>query len=159
MKKYKNNTLNEYLNALAKKEPVPGGGSAAAMTAAMGAGLISMVAGYSKGKGATKTVEKKVASIRLQAEKARKRFLELVDLDAQAYMGVVKTRKKSIQQKKAAERKAKKICLEICKLSYKVVQLTPYLVKNGNKNLLGDIEVAVELLLAAFNASSALLKT
>ena len=133
MKKYKNFTIKEYLNVLSGKEPVPGGGSATALTAALGVGLITMVANYSKGKSNSKAVEKKIQKILMESRKMKKRLLELVDLDAQAYMGIVKAKKGSAKEKNAAEKKAKNVCSEVCKLSYKAVQLTPFLVIKGNK--------------------------
>ncbi len=138
---------------MSKKTPVPGGGSAAALTAATGAALISMVANYSRGKSKSKRIEDKISSILKQNEKIRKRLLALVDLDAQAYLGVVKARTASPQVKKRASMKAAKVPHEVCQLCYEAIQLTSYLVKNGNQYLVSDIEVAVEMLQAAFNAA------
>lgn len=159
MKQYKNFTIKEYLDALSKKEPVPGGGSAAALTAALGVGLVTMVANYSKGKSTSKAVETKIQKVILESGKIKERLLELVDLDAQAYMGIVKARGGSSKEKNAADKKAKMICSEVCKLSYNAVELTPLLVTKGNKHLIGDVEVAIEMLFAAFNSSKALLKS
>ncbi|MBU4334812.1 MAG: cyclodeaminase/cyclohydrolase family protein, partial [Candidatus Omnitrophica bacterium] len=92
MKKYKNFTIKEYLEVLSRKEPVPGGGSAAALTAALGVGLITMVANYSKAKSSSKVIEKKTQKIIRESEKMKDRLLELVDLDAQAYMGIVEAK-------------------------------------------------------------------
>ena len=153
MKKYKNHTLCEYLDVLSKKTPVPGGGSAAALTGATGAALVSMVANYSKGISQSRKTENKICSLLKQSEHIRKRLLELVDLDAQAYLGVVKARKQSAQVKKKALREAAKIPREVCRLCYKGIQLAPYLVEEGNPYLISDIEVAAEMFLAAFNSA------
>ncbi|MCK5013528.1 MAG: cyclodeaminase/cyclohydrolase family protein [Candidatus Omnitrophica bacterium] len=153
MKKYKNHTLCEYLDVLSKGTPVPGGGSAAALTAATGAALLSMVANYSKDGSQSKRVQNKICSILKQSEQIRKRLLELVDLDVRAYLGVVKTRKSSVQIRKKALRDAARVPREVCRLCYKGVQLAPYLVKEGNPYLISDIEVASEMFLAAFNSA------
>lgn len=158
MKKFKNYTLKEYSDVLSQKTPIPGGGSAVALSAALGAGLISMVANYSKGKSHDARIEKEIQKILNKSEKLRKRFLDLVDLDAQAYMKVVKARNKGEQAKRKAQAQSQKVPLEICRLCYGAVQLTPFLVSKGNKYLVSDVEVAVELLLSAFNASLAFLK-
>ena len=152
MKKFKDCTLQEYLDCLSKKEPVPGGGSVAALTAALAAGLISMVANYSIGKN-TESVERKIKTILEGSEKIRKRLLELVDLDAQAYLNVVKTRKAAPEIKKKALAQARQVPFEVGQLCYNAVQLTPYLVQKGNFYLMSDIQVANELLLAAFNSA------
>jgi len=46
---YIDKSLNKYLEDLASKKPSPGGGSSAALTGAMGAGLINMVLHFSSG--------------------------------------------------------------------------------------------------------------
>ncbi len=153
MKPFRNYSLSEYTRVLSLKVPAPGGGSAAAATAALGAALLSMVVNYSLGKGAPKTIEQKLKDTLKESEKLRKRFLMLVDLDAQAYLNVVKTRKAAPAKRNAARRRAAEVPLEICKLCYKAVQLSPTLVRYGNKYLLSDVKVALELLLAAFNSA------
>ena len=153
MKKYKDHTVQEYLNALSKKMPVPGGGSAAALTAATGAALVSMVANYSKGKSKPKQVENRIQSILKQSEQIRKRLIVLVDLDAKVYLDVVKARGASKQVQKRAVSAAAKVPREVEKLCYRLTQLTPYLVENGNPNLISDVIVAVDLLFAAFNSA------
>ena len=153
MKKYKNYTVEEYLQELSAREPVPGGGSAAALSAALGVALISMVANYSKGKSSSKAVEKSIRNTFLKSEKTRKRLLTLVDLDAQAYLKVVQTRKSAPKVRRAALKQASKVPLEIAKLCFSAIQLTPVLVKKGNPHLVSDVEVAVELLLASFKSA------
>jgi formiminotetrahydrofolate cyclodeaminase len=153
MKAYKSHTLKEYLDVLASKSPVPGGGSAAALTAATGVALISMVARYSKGRNKSKIIDAKIQKLLNQSEKIRKRLLKLVDLDAAAYLGVVKNRKSSEQIRKKALKRACDVPLEVGRLCYQAVELTPSLVKDGNRYLVSDVEVAVELLLAAFNSA------
>lgn len=153
MKAFRNYTLSEYSRVLSLKVPAPGGGSAAAATAALGAALLSMVTNYSLGKGAPREVEQKLKNTLKASEQLRKRFLQLVDLDAQAYLNVVKTRKAAPVKRAAARRKAAQVPLEVCKLCYKAVQLSPALVRYGNKYLISDVKVAMELLLAAFNSA------
>lgn len=149
----KNHTLDQYLSALSKKEPTPGGGSAAAMTAAMGAGLLAMVTRYSIGKGHPKSVDNKLKRHLTKAEELRKRLTDLVDLDAKAYQGVVKARGKSAAVRRVADRAAAKVPKEVGQLCFKAVQLAPYLVEKGNKYLLSDVEIAVELLKSAYNSA------
>ncbi len=153
MKKYKNYTLQEYVTSLSQRKPVPGGGSAAALTAACGVALISMVANYSKGRGNGKRVENKINSIFKQSERIRTRLVELIDLDVQAYQAVVDARAASSAVKKRALRRAAKVPDEVSRLCYKAAQLASYLVEKGNPNLVSDIVVASDLLLAAFSSA------
>ena len=153
MTAYSNYTIKKYLEKLSAKTPVPGGGSAAALTAALGAALISMVAHYSLGKGKPPAIEKRIKNILKLSEKFRKRLLQLVDLDAQAYLAVVQSRKKNKKTKKAALKKAREVPLEICQRCYGAVELTPFLVHHGNVHLVSDIQVGNELLVAAFQSA------
>ena len=155
MKKYKNFTLQEYLNSLSQRTPVPGGGSAAALVGALGASLISMVANYSIKPNQPLEVLTKIKKIFKESETLRKQLLEMVDLDAAAYLKVVESRSTSVsvEKKRNALRAAQAVPVEVCRLCYQAIELTPFLAKKGNKYLLSDVEVAVEFLLAAFSAA------
>jgi len=154
--KYKNITLNQYLKVLSSKAPVPGGGSAAALSGALGVALLAMVAHFSLGKGQPKKVEQKIRVLIKKLKKIQDRLMDMVDLDAEIYLKVVKA--KTGSEKKKAMKAARKVPKEVCRLCYGAVQLSPYLVEKGNKNLVSDVEVAVEMLLGAFNAAIILIK-
>ena len=98
-------------------------------------------------------MDKRLAKILTSSEFIRLRLLELTSLDSEAYLkvSVARTLDKKAQQKAAKEAKA--VPQEICKLCYKAVQLTPYLAEKGNPYLLSDVEVALELLMSAFNGA------
>jgi formiminotetrahydrofolate cyclodeaminase len=151
---FKDKTLQEYLDQLSRREPVPGGGSAAALTAAMAVGLISMVTNYSIGRKAnTKAVESRLAKILAQSEPMRLRLLKLSSLDSEAYLKVSAARSLDKKAQQQASKFARAVPQEVCKLCYKAVQLTSYLAEKGNPYLLSDVEVALELLMSAFNGA------
>jgi methenyltetrahydrofolate cyclohydrolase len=158
MKPFKDHTLKEYLDQLAARQPVPGGGSAAALSSALGAALIIMVTQYSLGKGKPKAIEAKFVKMIAKAEAFRERLLALVDEDAQAYLAVVAARKLDAKAQKDAARKAAKVPKEICTLSYQAVELTPFIVEHGNPYLMSDVEVALELLLAGYHSAIVMVK-
>ena len=154
MKPYKTHTLEQYLNLLSQRTPVPGGGSAAALVGSLGAALISMVANYSLKRDQPLDVLKNIKTILMKSEKIRKRLLELVDLDAQVYLKVVQTRRgSSPEKKKTVLRQAGLVPMEVGRLCRQAIELTPYLVQYGNKYVLSDVEVAMEFLEAAVNAA------
>ena len=156
---YNDKTVQEYLEQLSRKEPVPGGGSCAALTAAMGAGLISMVTNYSIGrKTNTKAVDKRLAQLLKDSESLRIRFLKLTSLDSEAYLKVTAARSQDLKAQKLAAQAARAVPQEICTLCLKSVSLTPYLVEKGNPFLISDVEVAVELLLSAFNSARVMVR-
>lgn len=152
--KFNHTTLQKYLDQLSSREPTPGGGSAGAVSAALGTALISMVTRYSIGrKGNTKALDKQLTKLLEKSEALRRRFLQLAGEDAEAYLAVVAARARDAKVRCRAAAKAIAVPKEICRLCRKAVELTPFLVARGNPHLLSDVEVAVELLMAAFNAS------
>lgn len=134
---YKEETLKKYLDDLAAKLPAPGGGSAAALTAAMGASLISMVINFTLGKPKYAQYEKELKEMLSGSERLREEFLSLVDLDVIAY------KSKNI-------RDALDVPFMIARLCFEGMKLCPPLIKKGNINLISDVGVAAALLEAAF---------
>ncbi|MDD5731203.1 MAG: cyclodeaminase/cyclohydrolase family protein [Candidatus Omnitrophica bacterium] len=137
---YYNKTLKKYLDDLAARKPVPGGGAAAALAAAMGASLISMVVNFTLGRPKYEKYQKELQLILSKSENLRKLFLALVDLDIAAYQS------KNIK-------KAMEIPLKVCRLSLEALSLCPDLAKKGNSNLISDAAVAAVLLEAAFTGA------
>ncbi len=152
-KMYANKCLRKYLDDLAAKKPAPGGGSAAALVGALACALLSMVANFTVGKEKYKKYEKEIKNALQKSERIRKRLLQLVDLDVEAYMCVVEARDKSEKHKKIAFKKAACVPTEIARLCYEAINLCPILAEKGNKNLVSDVSVAAEFLLAAFKSA------
>lgn len=155
---FRKQTLQQYLDQLASREPVPGGGSAAALTSALGAGLVSMVVYYSLGKGKSSAQEKKFRVILKKSETIRKRLLVLSEIDSQAYLNLMQSWKKDRQAQQKAKIKARQAPEEVCRLSRQALELTPFLVWYGNPHLLSDVQVAIELLLAGFSSATVMVK-
>jgi len=126
---YKGQSLEKYLDDLAARLPAPGGGSAAALNAALGASLISMVVNFTLGKPKYAKYEDELKQILGKSEKLRADFLQLVDLDVLAY------RSKNL-------RNALDIPFMVCRLCFEGIKLCPRLVKKGNVNLISDVAVA-----------------
>jgi len=77
--------LSEFVDRLSSAEPVPGGGAASAVAAALGASLISMVAGLSTGKPKYAAYEATLARCLAAGKELATEFLRLADQDADAY--------------------------------------------------------------------------
>lgn len=156
-------TLKEYLDALASGKPTPGGGSAAALAGALGAGLLSMVANFTIGKEKYKGVEEEVKAYLQTVERIRQRLLALVHEDTLVYHKVssaYKLPKESPAEKKnrteaiqLALKEAASVPLEICHLTHEAVKLCPDLLEKGNPNLISDVGVGVVLLASAFESA------
>lgn len=148
---YKNKPLKKYIDDLAARTPAPGGGSAAAVSGALGCALLSMVANFTVGKEKYKKYEKEIKGILLKCESYRKRFLELVDLDVKTYSAYANAKDK--KSKSRAKKESQRIVKEIASLSYKAIQLCFPLAEKGNVYLINDVLAAAELLSAGFNSA------
>lgn len=134
---YKFGTLKKYLDDLSAKLPAPGGGSAAALNAALGASLISMVVNFTLGKAKYAPYEKELRAILERSEKLKDEFLNLVDLDVAAY-------------KSRNVRDALDVPFMLSRLCFEGIKLCPPLIKKGNTRLASDVAVAAVMLEAAF---------
>ena len=75
----------EFISQLASPAPVPGGGGAAALCAALSAALVSMAGELSIGKKSTAAYAEELASLKAAAKEKAERFLSLIDADAAAF--------------------------------------------------------------------------
>ncbi len=82
---YLDQPLQVYLDDLASAKPTPGGGSATALSCAMGAALASMVARLTLGKAEYAGVQQEIESLVQQTESLRERFQQLIQEDIDAY--------------------------------------------------------------------------
>lgn len=86
---FKEMPLTDLLEVTASKEPVPGGGGIAAMTAASAAALVEMVANLTIGKKGYEEIETLMVSIRDKAHALRSRYLAGIAEDAKAFDSVI----------------------------------------------------------------------
>jgi Formiminotransferase-cyclodeaminase len=89
--KFQSMPLDELLTVTASKEPIPGGGGIAAMTAASAAALVEMVANLTIGKKGYEEIEKLMVSIRDKAQALRQRYLDGIAEDAAAFDNVIRS--------------------------------------------------------------------
>ncbi len=137
---YKTESLKKYLDDLAAKLAAPGGGSAAALAAAMGAALISMVVNFTLGKPRYAEHEGELKQMLEKSEKLREEFLNLVDSDVAAY------KSKNIRDALNVPFMVARLCLE-------AIKLCPPLISKGNVNLISDVAVAAIFLESAFTSA------
>lgn len=139
----KDQKIKDFLNDLASKKPVPGGGSTSAVVGAMAAALVAMVANLTVGKEKYQEVEEDFEQILGKAERLKDQLLRLADEDALAYQAVVKTKGQE------AIKTAAEVPLKTAQQSLEVLKLASFAVKEGNKNAISDARCAIELATAA----------
>ncbi len=154
----------DFLDALASSAPTPGGGSVAALTGALGAGLISMVCNLTLGKEKYKDVETEVAQLLRESERLRKGLMDLMEADMGVYgklSAAYKLPKDSDQDKslrtaaiQSALIEATGVPLDIARLCASVVDLCPTAAKIGNVGAVSDAGVAVLLGEAALRSAA-----
>ena len=137
MSNYKNQPVRKYTDDLASRLPAPGGGSSAALTAALGASLISMVVNFTLGNAKYARYEKDLKATLEKSERLRQEFLNLVDLDVVAYSS------KNLRDALGVPFMVARLCFEGANIAFP-------LIKKGNSNLITDVVIAVILLESAF---------
>jgi len=162
---YIDQPMRHFLDKLASKSPEPGGGSVAALTGALGAALVSMVANLTLGKDTYKDVQSQIEALLKDSEKVRIEMQDLIQKDTEAYGALSEVYKmpKATDEEKAArsakmQESLKKAChvpLEIGLKSLDVAKLALRAAEIGNVAAVSDAGVAV--LLAQACAQSAAL--
>jgi formiminotetrahydrofolate cyclodeaminase len=161
---YVDGTVRAFLDKLATSSPEPGGGSVAAMTGALGAGLVSMVASLTLGKEKYAGVQAEIQSLLAASEQVRSDLQDLVQRDTEVYGAVSDAMKlpRDTEQRKAerdrtmqaALKEAAKVPLTIAEQSLKVAELSLTAAEIGNVNAVSDAGVAVLLADAAARSAA-----
>ena len=144
-------TVGEYLEALASTAAVPGGGSAAALAAAMGAALVSMVAKLSARKAKAVEDREVLTGLVPQFDQLAARLLELSQDDIDAYRAVIEARKSGAQGEVArAYERAAEVPLAAATAAARGLVLLPQVSKRAWEMTASDLAVGSELLETGF---------
>ena len=114
--------VDEFLDALASKDSVPGGGSAAALGGALGAALVSMVCNLTIGKKGYEEVDAPMRQLLEKSEALRLELPRLLEADTQVYGKVMATYR--LPRKTAEEKEARKAALQLALREAATVPLT-----------------------------------
>ncbi len=163
--RFRDLTLAQFVGQLASAEPVPGGGSASAVAASLGAGLVAMVAALSEGRSKYAAHAATHASAGAAGRALTERLLQLADDDAAAYasfsaaLRMAKTTDAEVAARsvalRAAARTASNVpmaCVEACR---EVVEAAQSLAGRSNLNASSDLAVACLLASAAAHGAAA----
>lgn len=153
-----------FVEVLASKEPVPGGGGAAAMVGAIGTALADMVGSLTVGKKKYATVEEDVIKLKQQAKKLEERFMALVTEDAKAFKplsqayGLPKeTEQQRIYKEIVMETALSNACdvpVQIMECCCKAIRLVAEIEHVGADIAISDIGCGIACLRAALTSAS-----
>jgi methenyltetrahydrofolate cyclohydrolase len=162
---YTDKTVSEFLNTLASKEPVPGGGSTAALGGSLAAALVSMVCNLTLGKEGYEQSQERLADVLVQSETLRNELPLLLDADMAVYgkvMAVYRLPRKTDEQKKtrqaaiqSALTEAAEVPLQIADRCARILKLALPAAELGNRWAISD--AAAGALLAEASLRAALL--
>ena len=156
-------SLRELLAAFASPDPTPGGGSASAVSAALGASLLVMVATLPKTRAGSDDDRAALAAAAATLGVVQLQLIEAIDLDAAAYDHVVAAYK--LPKGTDAEQAARKVAVEralvgatdvplaVMRLSAAALAQARAVAAHGHRAASSDVGVAAALLGAGFHGA------
>jgi len=157
-------TCEEFAEKLSSKEPVPGGGGAAALVGSLGAALASMVANYSYGKKKFIGLESKHTEIIEKSCDLSKKLIALIDEDAENFEPLSKAygMPKDTPEQQAEKDKVLQQCLmgaisgpiKMVEYIYEAIMLQEELVDISTKIIISDVGCGVQFLKAAIYSAN-----
>jgi glutamate formiminotransferase/formiminotetrahydrofolate cyclodeaminase len=150
-----------FIEQLAAPTATPGGGSAAAASGAMAAGLAHMVAAMSRGKKAYLQYEEQLSEAITRLATLREDLKGAIDADAESYIVVMKAYRAAREMDdggvcvNAALRQATRVPLGVAEKSEEVAQIANTLKPITNPNMSSDLTTAVALSGAALTGALA----
>ena len=148
-----NSSLVTFLDDLASERPTPGGGGAAAVSGAIGAALVSMVANLTIGKKNYEAVREDLEAVNAKAEVLRAELIRAIDEDVVAFNSVMgayglpratdEEKAKRAASIQAALKDATLAPLRAVKACFDVIRLSAAVAEKGDLNVISDAGVAV----------------
>ena len=156
-------SVQEWMTQLSSKSPVPGGGSCAAVAAAMGLGLANMVVSLTMGKKKYQSYEEELQQLYRDGCALQDQILLLVEEDAAAFAPLAKAyslpkateEERALKQAtlSAAAESATQPPLAVLKKGVEALTLTLRIAEIGNPLALSDAACAAHMLQAAMHAA------
>ena len=153
-------TVAAFTEELASPAPVPGGGGASALAAAIGVSLGDMVGELTVGKKKYADVEEEIQSLMARAQALRIRFLELVDADAAAFAplakayGIPKEDPNRAQIMEEALKTACSVPMDIMRACAEAIDIIEEFAAKGSRLAVSDAGCGAILCKAAMQAAA-----
>lgn len=159
MEKIAQKSCIDFIEVLASKAAVPGGGGAAALAGAIGMALGSMVCNLTTGKKKYAQYEEAIQEILGKASKLEEELLSMIDKDAEGFYPLSKayglptsTEEEKKYKAETMEKCLKVACevpMNIVRLCFDSIKLHEELVDKGSKLAISDVGCGVQCLRAA----------
>jgi formiminotetrahydrofolate cyclodeaminase len=156
-------TVSEFLRQLAAEQPTPGGGSAAALVGALGAGLVCMVCVHTIARERYRDVDDRARRLLARAQELQGDFERATEADAAAYQSFADAQRspRDTQGQRAARsaamhqalRNSTDVPLDVAAAAAELVGLAHIAAEIGNESLISDAAVAASLAFAAFQSA------
>jgi formiminotetrahydrofolate cyclodeaminase len=161
---YKKLSSIEFIEVLASKEPVPGGGGASALVGAIGTALGNMVGSLTVGKKKYMDVQEAILELKEKATGLQNEFLALVQQDALAFEPLSKayglpknTDEEKAEKDRVMEEALRIACgvpVEIMEKACEAIELHREFAAKGTAIAISDVGVGVKFCSAALQGAS-----
>ena len=152
-------TIQEFLDVLSSKEPVPGGGGASALAGALGNALGQMVANLTIGKKKYALVEDEIKELAERMKGIQGQFTQLADQDAKVFAPLAKcyslpsdTEEEKAYKAEVMEARlldASLVPMEIMEKAAEMLEIMDILADKGSRMAVSDVGVGVQFIRTA----------
>ena len=156
--------MNEFLEILSSKEPVPGGGGACGYVAAVGMALGNMVLALTTGKKKYAEYQEEIEKLIVRADELTKTLAECMDKDAKAFKplseayGLPKDTEEQLKYRNEVLEKAliaaSEAPLSMMEIIVEAIKLIDRISVIGSRLAISDAGVGVQMCKAALNGAS-----
>jgi formiminotetrahydrofolate cyclodeaminase len=151
--------IDRFISSVATAQPLPGGGSAAALAGALAAALGEMMAGLTEGREKFAHIQTQVLELHSSLSGYRNTLRDLIQEDSIAYQSLLnairlprETERQEAMRKAAIEERtlyATEIPLRTAHAAFKVLECLNALIEIGNPHARSDVAVGAQLAYAA----------
>ena len=152
-------TIQEFLDVLSSKEPVPGGGGASALAGALGNALGQMVANLTIGKKKYALVEDEIKELAERMKGIQGQFSALADQDAKVFAPLAKcyslpsgTEEEKAYKAEVMEARlldASLVPMEIMEKASEMLEIMDILADKGSRMAVSDVGLGVQFIRTA----------
>ena len=151
--------IQEFLDVLSSKEPVPGGGGASALAGALGNALGQMVSNLTIGKKKYALVEDEIKELAERMKGIQGQFSALADQDAKVFAPLAKcyslpsgTEEEKAYKAEVMEARlleASLVPMEIMEKAWEMLEIMDILADKGSRMAVSDVGVGVQFIRTA----------